>query len=90
MNPKESAVLAAYQRGETVANICDIFGLTRAELAVIVKSANVSRGMEGQGMTAKDVVILYTLLRDANTEIGQLRQEVVRLTRLVRTTNGPV
>lgn len=74
--PLARAVIAAYRRDDTIEDICDVFGITRTQVADIVKASGVRRGMDTQSMSPADVANLYDILRASNYEIERLRKEL--------------
>lgn len=77
------AVAAAYRNGMPVHDICDTFGVTRTEIATIVRELRLERGMGAPGLTAEETAALYLMLRAAWQEIERLRDENRRLSRRV-------
>lgn len=71
---KAHAITSAYLRGETVHNLCDTFGVTRTEIAAILKG--VKRGMDKPPITNEEIAALYSLLYAAQLEIESLRRQL--------------
>lgn len=64
----------AYLRGERMQDLCDTFGVTRTELAAILKGVN--RGMSSPSVTDEEVAALYSMLYAAQLEIEALRRQL--------------
>lgn len=70
------AVMAAYIRGEDTQDICDALGVTRTEVAFVVRLSGARRGMDAKSMAPADVANLYALLYAAQLEIESLRAQL--------------
>jgi hypothetical protein len=70
------AIVVAYAGGEDVQDICDNFGVTRTEVALVVRLSGVRRGMGKQEVAPEDLANLYALLYAAQLEIESLRAQL--------------
>lgn len=64
----------AYLRGERIQDLCDTFGVSRSEIAEILKG--VKRGMDRPSVTDEEVAALYAMLYAAQLEIESLRRQI--------------
>lgn len=70
------SIVVAYARGEEIQDICDMFGVTRTEVALVVRLSGVRRGMGKQEVSPEDLANLYALLYAAQLEIESLRTQL--------------
>lgn len=77
---RAAKVIGRYLNGMPIERIVDECGVTRTELAYIIRSSGAHRGMDAMPLTADDVANLYSMLYAAQGEIEMLRARIAHLT----------